>query len=59
MNIKAKIYNMPVTIIAITDGLTDAAKVVFVKQDGSLGYIYSDNSALIIIDEDYLPKEIK
>lgn len=59
MNIKAKIYGTPVTIIAITDGLDDAAKVVYVKQDGNLDYIYSDNSALVIADENYLPKEIK
>lgn len=59
MNIKAKIYGTPVTIIAITDGLVDDAKVVFIKRDGSLGYTYHTNSALTIIDKDYLPKEIK
>ena len=59
MNIRAKIYGTPVTIIAITNGFEDAAKVVYVKQNGNLGYVYSDNSALVIVDEDYLPKEIK
>ena len=59
MNIRAKIYGVPITIIAITNGFDDAAKVVYVKQDGNLGYIYSGNSALVITDKDYLPKEIK
>ena len=54
MNIKAKLYSSDITIIAII-GDKPLPRAVYVKNDGSISYVYLDNKALKIIDTNYLP----